>query len=188
LRRYFTRFAYFAGISGALFLLCLPWVERFGYDPDAIRAGEVWRLLTAHVTHLSANHAILNALGFGLAGAVLLQVASPRQLLFCVAGTVAVIDLVFLIPALQSDANFAGFSAILYGLAALAAVLLWVKRMSWGLLIASAVAAALVTDFLGWRSPGFEIATGTHVVGVVCGIFLGVYLINSPRHSALRKS
>jgi len=188
LNRHVARFANFAGLSSAVFLLCVPWLERLAYDPDAILAGEVWRLFSAHITHLSVNHAIVNALGFGLAGTALLELVSLRHLFYCAAGTAAAINLVFLMPALQSDANFAGFSAILYGLVTLLAVLLSVKRASWGRLIAFGVVVALATDHAGWRSPGFEIATGTHLVGVACGTLFGVYLINSPRHSACRKS
>ena len=183
-----VRFAWLTGAAGVTFLLCVPWPEQLGFDPHAIGQGEVWRLASAHLTHLGIAHALINALGVGMVGVLLLQFMPPRGLVFSVAGTAMVIDAVFLLPMFQGQANFAGFSAILYGLATLAALLVSVKRKIWGLLIASAVVLALASDYFDWRTWDFDIATGTHLVGVACGMVMGAYLISSPRQSARKNS
>ena len=187
-----VRFAWLTGAAGVAFLLCVPWPEQLGFDPHAIGQGEVWRLASAHLTHLGIAHALINALGFGMVGVLLLEFMPVRGLVFSGAGIAMVIDMVFLLPMFlpmfQAQANFAGFSAILYGLATLAALLVSVKRKIWGLLIASAVVLALASDYFHWRTWDFDIATGTHLVGVACGMVMGAYLISSPRQSARKNS
>lgn len=38
------------------------------YDREAILAGEVWRLLSAHLVHFSTEHLVYDLLAFGIAG------------------------------------------------------------------------------------------------------------------------
>ncbi len=57
-----------AAVAVALHLLPPAWAAALQFDRTAIEAGELWRLLTAHLTHFDANHlgwdvAVFAALG-----------------------------------------------------------------------------------------------------------------------------
>ncbi len=62
------------------------------YDRVALAAGQWWRLLTAHVVHLDARHALLNSLGLALMWALFARDYSPRQWAPIVLGAMAAID------------------------------------------------------------------------------------------------
>ena len=62
------------------------------YDRAALAAGQWWRLLTAHVVHLDARHALLNSLGLALMWALFARDYSPRQWAPIVLGAMAAID------------------------------------------------------------------------------------------------
>tara|TARA_B100001245_G_scaffold124329_1_gene91674 strand:+ start:43213 stop:43803 length:591 start_codon:yes stop_codon:yes gene_type:complete len=56
-------------LAAAALGICLagePLTDLLRYDRAAIAQGELWRLLTAHLTHLSLNHAILNLAALAL--------------------------------------------------------------------------------------------------------------------------
>jgi len=42
--------------------------ELLVYDSEAIRKGEIWRLITSHCVHFGAMHLIYNTLAFGITG------------------------------------------------------------------------------------------------------------------------
>ena len=49
------------------------------YDRVALAAGQWWRLLSAHVVHLSVRHALVNCLGLVLLWALFLRDYAPRR-------------------------------------------------------------------------------------------------------------
>ena len=49
------------------------------YDRPAIAAGQWWRLLSAHLVHLDAHHALLNAFGAALMWALFARDYAARQ-------------------------------------------------------------------------------------------------------------
>jgi rhomboid family GlyGly-CTERM serine protease len=66
--------------------------EVLRYDRTAIGAGQVWRLLTAHIVHLDLDHAALNSLGLVLMWALFARDYRPLQWLAIVLVSVAAID------------------------------------------------------------------------------------------------
>ena len=63
------------------------------YQRDAIADGEIWRTLTAHIVHLDAGHALLNALGLVLLWGLFARTWNARQWLFAIAMSLLAIDL-----------------------------------------------------------------------------------------------
>jgi len=95
------------------------------YEPAAIAAGQWWRLVSAHVTHLDTHHALLNAAGLALLWALFARCYSPRQWLVAALICLAVIDAGFwlLSPQLQW---YVGTSALLHGVFACGCIA-WIR-------------------------------------------------------------
>ena len=86
--------------SLAVVLYPLPgWSAGLGYDRDAVAAGQLWRLLTGHWTHWSAEHLSWNLLVFALLGVFWERTGERRRLLVCVLGSA------FFISAASSGAS-----------------------------------------------------------------------------------
>lgn len=62
------------------------------YDRTALAAGELWRLLTAHLVHLDLHHTLLNCAGLALMWALFARAYTPRQWLLVLAAAVGTID------------------------------------------------------------------------------------------------
>ena len=79
-------------------LLLLPTFAGAGgqallrYERSALAAGEWWRLLSAHVVHLDARHALLNAAGLALVWMLFARDYSPKAWLAIALGAMAAID------------------------------------------------------------------------------------------------
>ena len=174
------RFVCLSGVAGAVFLSSVPFVQALGFHPVAIANGEFWRLGTAHLVHLSHLHAMVNALWVGFIGTVLLEEISGRQLLTCALGIVVAIDVVFLLPMPHCEVYFAGFSSVLYGLTMLAAILAFKHSKLWSVILGTGVLISFMLGALGWHGWNFDIATGPHLVGTICGMVAGVSLMRPP--------
>lgn len=152
------------------------WVNQLAFDPEAISRGEIWRLLTGYFAHLNWFHATANALGLGIAVAVLGELISLRiflgSALFIALGT----DAIFMLPSFQFAGGFVGFSGILYGFAALIAILLIGKATGWAAGIVVAIVISVAASSFGFSPWAFETATGTHIAGLVLGGLSGVWI------------
>lgn len=170
------RFGLLALAAGIVFATASPWLDPLGFDPAAVARGDVWRLLTGHIVHLSWPHIVANALGLGLSIAVLLELATPRAICGAALFIAAGISAVHLLVDFPSGSEFAGFSGILYGLTALAAFLLAGNDAAWAACIALALVASTAFGLSGWNPWGFETATAAHVTGGASGIAVGIWI------------
>ena len=59
--------------------------EALAYDREQVAAGELWRLVTAHVVHLGWSHLLLNLAGLWLAWYLVSSCLSLRQWLLVLA-------------------------------------------------------------------------------------------------------
>jgi rhomboid family GlyGly-CTERM serine protease len=100
------------------------WVHALRYDRSGIARGELWRLLTGHLVHLSAWHLILNLLGLALIGALFTRAYSVLQWAAIAAASVAAIGAGLFILRPQID-WYVGLSGVLHGLMAAGAVAWW---------------------------------------------------------------
>jgi len=111
-----------AALLGVVLLACLaitasgePASALLRYERDAVMSGEVWRLLTAHLTHLGWSHLGLNALGMALIAWLCGRLMSAAQWLFSGALSAVVIDTGFLTLNPELD-WYVGLSGVLHGL------------------------------------------------------------------------
>ncbi len=170
-----TRFLVGTAAAAAVFLVASLWLDALAFDRSAVLEGEYWRLGTSHLTHLDTRHALMNAVGFGLVTAVLLEYSRPGTLLTSALAIAAAISAASVLLAIES--SYAGFSGILHGLAALAVFAL-AKRAPW---LAAAVGvvlvAGVVTALAGWSRPWMaDVAIHTHVCGIAAGAAIGFWL------------
>ncbi len=115
------------------------------YDAAAVGAGQWWRLLTGHLTHLGWSHALLNLTGLGLAALLFGGDYRVGQWLAIAALALVAIDATFLM--LRPDlAWYVGLSGVLHGLFA-AGALRWIVRGE----LEGYLLAAFLTAKLAWE-------------------------------------
>jgi len=67
--------------------------QALRYDRDALAAGQWWRLATAHLVHMSFEHAAVDVLALALLWMLFARDYSPRAWLLIIAAAAAAIDL-----------------------------------------------------------------------------------------------
>ncbi len=163
----------------AALIILLQWVgpEALRYDPQAIRDGELWRLLTGHLVHANGRHLLLNLAGLFLCQALtgvnwsLLQ-WSGRILLLAL---MISLGLWWLNPGLRW---YVGFSGVLFGLYLMAAVESLPRQMLISsLLVLLLLAKILMEQFSsvkisssGWI--GVPVLVDAHLYGFLSGLLL----------------
>ena len=166
------RFVVATAAAAALFLGASPWLDNWAFDRIAITEGEYWRLVTSHLTHLDNMHGLMNAVGFGLVMTVLLDFLRPAWLLACaviIAGAISGVSVL-----LVAESAYAGFSGVLYGLAAMAVFGLATRSPWLAVIVAVALVAGIITAFFGWSRPWTaDVAVHTHVCGMATGAAIG---------------
>lgn len=91
-----------------------PLRQALRYDRNALAAGEWWRLATAHLVHLSFEHAAVDGLALALLWMLYVRDYSPRAWLTILAGAALAIDLGLWV----SDSTliwYVGSSGVLHG-------------------------------------------------------------------------
>ncbi len=126
------------------------------YDRQAIAAGELWRVLSGHWTHVSGDHLVWSVLTFVVLG-TLCERSSRVRFYACVAGAAVLIPAVLWMT-LPHLATFRGLSGIDSALFALLAVTLLkgeihARRWSWGTAL-STVSFAFIAKVT------YEVVTG----------------------------
>ncbi len=119
--------------------------QALRYDRNALAAGQWWRLATAHLVHLSFEHAVVNVLALALLWALFARDYSPRAWLLIVASAAAAIDLGLWI-ADSTVIWYVGSSGVLHGVyaAGAAAHLRRAERDGW--VLAALLLAKLVYE------------------------------------------
>lgn len=159
-----------------------PAVEAFfDYRRTTIASGSLYRLLTAHVVHLSTAHAVLDVAGLLLVAWIFAGELSARRMLIVTLAAVVSIDasLWFLHPEIE---RYAGLSGVLHGWFA-AGVVGWMfagrrtdafvaKRM-WGVALMTALVIKLMIEQRGqafWLdADAMHIVTSAHRWGAAAG-------------------
>lgn len=165
----------------SLAVLALPDEGRtlLGYDRAAVAAGEWWRLLTAHISHLSVRHGLMNVAALAIIAGLF---RDDFQGLAWAGG--------FVIPALVIGLGlfwlwpdvgwYVGLSGVLHGLG-VAGGLVWVlrgERLAGGVLL-GALALKLGYEALAGPLPGTAATAGgpvlieSHWLGAIGGLVVG---------------
>lgn len=145
------------------------------YDREAVLAGEIWRLLTAHLVHLGPGHTALNLAALILVFWLLGGEFTLGQWAWVSGFTVAMIALgfVWLRPELQW---YVGLSGVLHGWLAAGATQRLRHGHKDGLILLGAVLLKGFYEQLAGPLPGSELVSGGAVVvdahwfGIVGGL------------------
>lgn len=119
--------------------------EALRYERATVRAGEPWRLATAHFVHLGWTHCLLNVAGLAVCAVFAGGARSPREWLEAIAALAVGVgaSLMVLSPRI---ADYAGLSGVLYGL------FVWVLAVpAWRGDLLARVALAFVLGRFGWQ-------------------------------------
>jgi rhomboid family GlyGly-CTERM serine protease len=160
-----------------------PLRNALSYDRAALAAGQWWRILTAHIVHLDAEHALLNGLGLVLMWALFARDYSPwRWLAIYLFASLAIsAGLWFLDPTLEW---YVGASGTLHGVMA-AGTLAHLKRRDLdGWILAIFIIAKLSYEQFAGSMP-FSGAANTvvdaHLYGAVGGLVVALFLKSRPQ-------
>jgi len=142
------------------------------YDRSALRAGQWWRLASAHLVHLDLRHTLLNGLGLILMWALFVRDYRARQWFLILVTSVAVIDagLWFRDSGVEW---YVGASGVLHGVMA-AGVLAQLRRREWsGVLLGAFLIGKLIyeqtTGALPFAGPSVPVVVDAHLYGVIGG-------------------
>lgn len=152
-----------------------PARELFRYEREAVLAGEVWRLFSAHLVHLGAGHTVLNLVALVLVFLLLGQEFTLAQWAWVTGCAVALIAVgfVWLRPELQW---YVGLSGLLHGWLVAGATQRFRQGHKDGLILLAVVLLKGFYEQLAGPLPGSELASGGTVVvdahwfGIVGGL------------------
>jgi rhomboid family GlyGly-CTERM serine protease len=150
------------------------------YDRAALEAGQLWRLLTGHLTHLGWGHLWPNLLALLLIGGLVEEFLTSLEWLAVVA-----------VAALGIDAGlyafdpgvpwYVGLSGVLHGVVACAAItMMQARHFRIGAALALGVAAKLVFEQISGPIPftqasvGGAVIVAAHLYGAVSGVLAAI--------------
>jgi len=147
------------------------------YDANAIKNGEVWRLLTAHFVHLSLPHLWLNLAGLMLVFAFFSQCVSVKYWLFSLG--VSAVSISVLIYFLNPEIMwYVGLSGILHGLFVLGGIADIQHRKWEGIGFTVIILGKVFYEQIAGPLPGSEETAGgpvlvdAHFYGAMIGLVL----------------
>ncbi|MEJ2465098.1 MAG: rhombosortase [Candidatus Thiodiazotropha sp.] len=164
-----------------LYLLPESWQSAMQYQRSAIRNGEIWRLITAHFTHLNGAHLLMNLIGLWLIWLLFFMQASTRSLclfrlpIILLGTTLALFlfspDLVW----------YRGLSGGLHGMLALALLLQWRQHPYSNTLLLILFTGKIVWEQVAGPVPGSEawvagrVIVDSHLYGAICGSLIWLF-------------
>jgi rhomboid family GlyGly-CTERM serine protease len=148
------------------------------YERSGVAQGEWWRLLTAHVMHLDAWHAMLNCMGLALLWALFARSYRLAQWGWALLVTIVTIDLGFwfISTGLQW---YVGASAVLHGVFACGCIALIRQRDAVGVVAAAVFVAKLLWEQIHGPLPletRHPVITVSHAYGALGGALAGLLL------------
>jgi rhomboid family GlyGly-CTERM serine protease len=169
------------------------WLE---YHRGSIAGGQLWRLLTGHWTHFSADHLRWNVVAFAILGAALERNGRRRFLVTALGAALLLPPALWLVhPELIRYRGLSGIDSALYGALAIQLVRGRPDRRRWASPLAALVLLALLakagielvfstTLFVDAGDSGFAPVPLVHLVGGIWGVIAGrIDLSRVPRRS-----
>jgi rhomboid family GlyGly-CTERM serine protease len=145
--------------------------QLLAYDRAQLAAGQLWRLVTAHLVHLDLEHAVLNSLGLVLMWALFARDYRPRGWLLVLAGSMAAIDAGLWLRSSTVD-WYVGSSGTLHGVMAAGTLAHLKRRDVDGWLLAAFLVVKLGYEQTAGALPfsGSEVVVDAHLYGVLGGL------------------
>jgi rhomboid family GlyGly-CTERM serine protease len=156
------------------------------YEKSALWSGDYWRFVTGHFVHANVTHLLLNVVGAGLIAALLARDYAPRQWIAILLGSIAAIDLGFVLFEPQLE-WYVGLSGVLHGALAAGAVAWWQHETK---ALALTLSIVLVGK-LGWEqlhgalplSGDIDVIVDAHLYGACGGVAIASTLWIAQRWS-----
>jgi len=160
-----------------------PLRNALSYDRAGLAGGQWWRLLTAHLVHLDAEHALLNGLGLVLMWALFARDFSPWRWLAIYLFTSLAISagLWFLDPGLEW---YVGASGTLHGVMAAGTLAHLRRRDLDGWILAIFIIAKLSYEQFAGSMPFAGTANtvvDAHLYGAIGGFGVALFLKSRPQ-------
>ena len=156
------------------------------YERAAIGAGQLWRLLTAHIVHLDLDHAALNSLGLVLMWALFARDYRPLHWLPILIGSIAAIDAGLWLRD-STVSWYVGSSGALHGIMAAGTLAHLRRRGLDGWILAAFVVVKLAYEQSAGALPFTDSHAGVvvdaHLFGTVGGAGVAAFL--QPRRDPL---
>ncbi len=157
-----------------------PLTQALMYDRALVAQGELWRLVTASLVHLTWGHTVLNLSGLLLVWLLFGPALGQRAWLLTWLTSAVLLGglLFFLHPEVQ---RYVGLSGVLHGLFVSGALASLPRDRRWAFVLLLAVAAKLVYEQLLGPLPGSEASAGgpvlveAHLYGALGGIPVGLW-------------
>jgi rhomboid family GlyGly-CTERM serine protease len=180
---------FFAGLAALVAVLAVVSPARgtvlLSYDRTAIARGAVWRLLTTHLVHVGAAHALGDLVALTLAGALFAARLSAGAWLAIasLAGLATSAGVFLLDPGVERMAGASALAHALLAAGAAAALRAGDRRaVPWLALLAAKVAWEQLGGPVSLLSG--RIAASAHLYGTVAGFVLGWAARGNPLHLA----
>jgi rhomboid family GlyGly-CTERM serine protease len=148
------------------------------YDRAALAAGQLWRLVTAHLMHLSVRHALLNTCGLVLMWVLFARDYLARQWLVIVVAAAAAIDAGLWLCS-STIQWYVGSSGVLHGVMAAGTLAQLRRGQREGWLLALVLLVKLVYEHLAGALPlsGREtVVVDAHLYGVLGGVLAAAFM------------
>jgi rhomboid family GlyGly-CTERM serine protease len=176
-----------AGILALLVLLQLggaATVTALRYDRGALRAGQWWRLASAHLVHLDLRHALLNGLGLVLMWALFVRDYRGRQWFLILIAAAAAIDAGLWFR----DTGvlwYVGASGVLHGVMAAGIAAQLRRGESAGVVLAVFLLAKLAyeqwTGALPFAGASVPVVVNAHLYGALGGLSAALWVRPRPK-------
>jgi rhomboid family GlyGly-CTERM serine protease len=153
------------------------------YDRAGLAAGQLWRLLTAHVVHLDLEHAALNSLGLVLMWALFARDYKPGQWALILLCSIAAIDAGLWLRD-STVAWYVGSSGALHGVMTAGTLAHLRRRDLDGWILAAFIVGKLSFEQLSGALPFAESGAGVvvdaHLYGSLGGLAVALALYSRP--------
>jgi rhomboid family GlyGly-CTERM serine protease len=156
----------------------LAWLR---FESQMIRDGQIWRLVSAHLVHLSWRHCLMNAIALLAICGLYAPVLTPTRLAWWTTASACSVGLglLWFDPELGW---YVGLSGVLHGLLFAGALhdVLSRRAVAAGVLVLAAVGVKLIWEQIWGPLPGSEAASGgkvivnAHLYGAVGGTLAAV--------------
>lgn len=156
--------------------------ELLRYDQFAIQHGEWWRFLSAHFTHSTWNHLLLNMLGLFIMSYLFLHVATWRRWLGIMFFGSLFCSTCFYFFAGESYI-YVGMSAVLHSVIITFAILDYKNFRLGSIILITGTLAKVIWEQSPWYIEssgdfiGGRVATESHLYGTIAGVILGLMFL-----------
>ncbi|MEZ5499650.1 MAG: rhombosortase [Steroidobacteraceae bacterium] len=148
------------------------WQELLSYTRTDLAAGQLWRLLTAHLVHVNPRHALANCAGLALLWALFARGMRPLAWSFVVFACMMAIDAGLWLQQTQLE-WYRGASGVLHGVLVAGAVAHLRRERTLALLSLALLCAKLAYEHSGGQLPtvgDLPVASAAHIYGAFGGL------------------